>query len=119
MTEMTLFSKELALADEFETVWNITKHGSIQCTKETREKAVEWVDKHHFMIALLTSVDLEPLAFEDPTNNPEAAQRNRLKMLHYYSISHTAYVIFCQRLKRAQSSKFKSDISSCVEDDVD
>lgn len=109
----------LALADDFETVWNVTMVGSLQCNKDSRVRAAAWIDKHHFMVALLTGVDLEPLAFEDPTGNPEAAKRNRLKMLHYYSISYTAYVIFCQRLKREQASKFKSDVSACVEDEVD
>ncbi len=109
----------LVMADEFEKVWNVTKHGSLQCTPESRAKAAAWIEKHHFMINLLTGVDLEPLVFEDPTGNPEAAQRNRLQMLRYYSIAYTAYTIFCQRLKRASASKFISDVSTCVEYDVD
>jgi hypothetical protein len=110
-------STQLVLADEFDKTWSITSKGSVQCTPATRAKASAWVDKHHFMVSLLTGVDLEPLVFEDPTGNPEAAKRNRLKMLYYYSITHTAYVIFCQRLKREQLSKFKDNVSECVEDE--
>lgn len=105
----------------FEAAWNVTKVGSIQCNKESRARVCKWFNEYRLMIVLITGVDLDELTFEDPTNNEEAAQRNRLKILHYYSFSFTAYTRYCQFMKRERASKFTDNISECVEDgdDVD
>lgn len=103
--------------NEFETTWNVTKVGSLQCNKESRVRVCKWFNEYRLMIVLITGVDLDELTFEDPTGNEEAAQRNRLKILHYYAFSFTAYTKYCQFMKREQASKFTDNISECVEED--
>lgn len=102
---------------EFEKVWNVTKVGSLHCTKITRAAVTIWFNNYRLMVSLITGVDLDPLEFEDPTGNEEAAKRNRLKMLHYYSFAYVTYVRFCQLLKRQADAKYAQDISKCVEEE--
>jgi hypothetical protein len=105
------------MVTDFEKVWNVTKVGSLHCTKVTRANATLWFNNYRLMVSLITGVDLDPLEFEDPTGNEDAAKRNRLKMLHYYSFCYVTYARFCQLLKREQAAKYIRDVTLCVEED--
>ena len=118
MTEETKIISVSELHDNFvngfEGVWQVTKVGSIRCDRETRPMVEKWFNTYRLMIMLMTGVDMPELHFEEPTdvNDPRTSQ-NRVKMMEYYSISFTAYMKYCQMVKREMDAKF-TDAKKCV-----
>ncbi len=100
----------------FESTWQVTKIGSIRCDRETRPTVEKWFNTYRLIIVLLTGVDMPELHFEEPTDiNDPRTNQNRVKMMGYYSVSYTAYLKYCQTMKRATNAKF-TDVSKCVDE---
>lgn len=103
----------LNFVDDFESTWQITKVGSIRCDKETRPRIAKWFNTYRFMIMVVSGVDIDELDFEKIP-----ADQHRVKLMTYFSLSHVAYLKYCQTLKRNVATKY-TDVSECVEDSTD
>ena len=94
----------------FEKCFQIDGNGALKCDAETQRLITEWYNPRRMMIALITGVDMDELRFDvhPGRGGIEVSQRNKKKLLAYYSFAFTAYVKYCQTLKRNLSPRYRA-----------